>query len=535
MTSMEAAIRYAKSGKRVLPIAAGSKIPTLTSWQERATTNEQEIRNWFGGEGSGANIGIATGPGSGVAVLDVDTKGADGWASLREYEGKHGKMPSTLSVKTPSGGAHFYFKYPDGVKIKNRAGILPGIDIRGSGGYVLAPPSVVDGNQYTWDNAKGEPAQAYWLLGLIHNIDKKPKIAAARALVTKNGSGSAYGSAALRSEIEAVRTAPEGQRNNQLFTSALKLGSLAAAGHLDADEVSDSLSDAAKEAGLGDEEIEKTVSSGIEKGSDDPREVETKPVAHKLQHPMAGNGLVRFSVTDPGPVQWRVDNFVTMDGGIVLIAAEPKVGKSWLAISMAVCGASGKPFMGSYAVREKYKSIIISPECSPKSINRRFHQLCRGMDIDPVSVVEDMYIWPGIISLSDSHDIAELDKNIGETGAKMVIIDPLINATAGVDENSAGQIQTLFNDLRRLCHAHQGLTILITHHTAKGAERERGSGAIFGSVDSRIIVRNCGGNRRAIVGFDNRDSEPGGFVNFVLERGLVGGESINIEAETPWM
>src|SRR5262249_12553200 len=95
-----------------------------------------------------ANIGVATGKPSGIFVVDVD--GVDAEAELRKLEAQHGALPPTIEVITAR-GRHVYFKMP-AAPIRNSAGKLgPGLDIRATGGYVLAPPSIhPTGRRYEW-------------------------------------------------------------------------------------------------------------------------------------------------------------------------------------------------------------------------------------------------------------------------------------------------------------------------------------------------------------------------------------------------
>jgi putative DNA primase/helicase len=94
-----------------------------------------------------ANVAIATG--AGLVVLDHDPRsgGDDGLATLRA---EHGDLPATPTVRTGSGGTHWYFAHRGG-RVGNRAGLYPGIDVRADGGFVVAPPSVHrSGNRYEW-------------------------------------------------------------------------------------------------------------------------------------------------------------------------------------------------------------------------------------------------------------------------------------------------------------------------------------------------------------------------------------------------
>lgn len=101
-------------------------------------------------DGVDFNIGVATGEGSGIVVLDVDPRhGGD--ESLSALARQHGPLPHTVQCLTGGGGVHIYFRYPG--PVKNSASLLgAGLDIRGDGGYVVAPPSThISGGSYAWD------------------------------------------------------------------------------------------------------------------------------------------------------------------------------------------------------------------------------------------------------------------------------------------------------------------------------------------------------------------------------------------------
>lgn len=142
----ESALNYAKAGMRVFPLRPNSKSgQILRSWKNEATTDITTIEKWWN-TNPNYNIGIATG--EGVLVVDIDVKHeAKGLESIKEYGVG---LPDTARVKTPSGGYHLYY-YIEG-DFKNRVNIYPGIDIRANNGYVVAPPSQIDGRCYEWDN-----------------------------------------------------------------------------------------------------------------------------------------------------------------------------------------------------------------------------------------------------------------------------------------------------------------------------------------------------------------------------------------------
>ncbi len=141
-----AAQALAADGYRVFPVPYGSKVPTLRDWPNVATSDPDAVARLFAG--GPWNIGIATG--HGLVVVDIDVKhGVDGFASLKTLEAKLGKLPITRTVRTPSGGLHIYLRVSAAQRVPNSSGKLgPGIDVRGDGGYVLAPGSYVGPSAY---------------------------------------------------------------------------------------------------------------------------------------------------------------------------------------------------------------------------------------------------------------------------------------------------------------------------------------------------------------------------------------------------
>ena len=131
-----------------------------------------EINNWWQ-KWPDANIGLATGKASGFFVLDVDPRHG-GKESLQKLVKKNGILPKTLASSTGGGGYHLFFNEPE-IRVGNRANILPGLDIRGDGGYIVAPPSFhKSGMQYSWikDFADSPISDApLWLLDLTVSKD----------------------------------------------------------------------------------------------------------------------------------------------------------------------------------------------------------------------------------------------------------------------------------------------------------------------------------------------------------------------------
>ncbi len=158
----EAAAAYARRGWPILP-AGRNKRPLTPNGLLDATTDLARIEPYWTAHPD-ANVAVRTGEPSGLVVLDID--GQAGADNLAELERRHGELPMTTSVKTPRGGSHYWFIWP-GAPVKTTAGaIAPGIDIRGDGGYVLAPPSSTAAGRYEWDETTPPARMPGWLVEL---------------------------------------------------------------------------------------------------------------------------------------------------------------------------------------------------------------------------------------------------------------------------------------------------------------------------------------------------------------------------------
>jgi putative DNA primase/helicase len=183
---VEIALAYAARGWAIFPVhsltngvctcgrdeceSAGKHPRTKTGLKE-ATTDAEQIREWWS-RWPGANVGLATGAVSGLLVLDVDVD-SGGEESATTLEAEHRHLPATVTALTGGGGRHLLFRHP-GEEVRNSAGRLgPGLDTRGDGGYVVAPPSLhASGRRYLWQAGKSPDEVALaetpvWLLRLL--------------------------------------------------------------------------------------------------------------------------------------------------------------------------------------------------------------------------------------------------------------------------------------------------------------------------------------------------------------------------------
>lgn len=258
---LEAALALAARGFAVHPLRARAKVPLLPEWPNQGSDAPARIREWWS-RWPNANIGIVTGAPSGVWVFDLDTDHERAWALLRECG-----APDTLRARTAKGW-HLYFRLTPGVSIPTRArieieGTSVGWDVRGTGGNIVAPPSVhPSGSVYAWDvDCEPQPAPD----ALVRLVVAKPQQAQSTGRTTRVRRPAAYADATIARAAQEVSTAPPGTRNATLFRAAAR--ALEVAGALEAHapgattRALQQLEAAAAQAGLEQREVDATIAS----------------------------------------------------------------------------------------------------------------------------------------------------------------------------------------------------------------------------------------------------------------------------------
>jgi hypothetical protein len=262
---LAAALGYASRGWPVLPCEPRGKRPfgrCVAHGSTEATTDPATIEKWWLAEPE-ANIGLRTG----VAFDALDVDGDEGMAALAieiPFDAPTVDGPTVTTGK----GAHVYVAVTG---LGNRTGILPGVDWRGKGGYVVALPSVhPSGAVYTWKCGEDDPAfganapirpAPTWLLDLLKRRPAPAPFTNGRPTNT-----SAYGRRALEAECGKLILAPKGQRNHTLNAAAFALGQLVGGSVLDVGEVVGALLTAAGRSGLSEVESRRTIASGLRSG-----------------------------------------------------------------------------------------------------------------------------------------------------------------------------------------------------------------------------------------------------------------------------
>lgn len=278
-STLQAAYAYAAHGWPVFPVARSvdgrcgcgwpadrcsspGKHPLNPGGCRKASTDPEVIRTWWR-RWPDANVAIATGQAADLAVLDVD--GEDGRGSLAGIEAEYGPLPGAVTVIT-SRGCHLFYRWTDGLGIgSGRYGA--GLDHRGEGGYVIAPPSVhPSGHVYRWlghdDPQPWAHPLAPWpghALPVERPRPEHPVVVPLHPPAPPEG--------VLAGLVRTVLEAPVGERNSRLNWASFRAGEHIRAGRLDQVQAVTALQLAAERVGLTVAETRGTIVSGLTSGT----------------------------------------------------------------------------------------------------------------------------------------------------------------------------------------------------------------------------------------------------------------------------
>lgn len=258
----------------VFPVREGSKAPAVKGWHDKAAPLAEWLQEFPGH----LRWGAPCGPRNGWWVLDIDPRHG-GLESLSTLQDRYGELLETYTVRTPSGGYHFYFLWgPLCELLTNTAGKLgPGLDIRAEGGMVLVPPT--DGYEIM---TTCEPVAApAWLLALL--LPSASSASPAKSDEQPVRDPKAHASRAIASAIEEIQAAPEGTRDATMNRNAYGLGRIIGICGLNRDSVIDLLVTTAVEAGYNAHKALDCCTRGVDAGMKNPREVAASPSPAAVQ------------------------------------------------------------------------------------------------------------------------------------------------------------------------------------------------------------------------------------------------------------
>jgi hypothetical protein len=530
-----------------------------------ATRDPETIRRAFA---RAAMIGIPTGEESGFFVLDLDVKnGARGLEWLAAHESR---LPQTRRHSTRSGGIHLLFAMPAGRAIRNSASrVGPGVDVRGTGGYIIAPPSI---GYDVVDASTIAPAPA-WLLDLID----PPVAARVQSAIANNtrdlaaprmsADGTRYGLQALDNECQAILSAADGAKHDTLNRAAFSIGGLVAAGELAEGPALHALASAL--AGIASRcedypAAQKTLGAAFRAGMAKPRaapapmirrtiveeyaptQPEPPPLAQAPDHwsaepdpeppapeidrvapdaPGTGLPLVYFQDVEPALAGEDFLEGVLIRAAMSVFYGPSNCGKTFFACDLALHVAYGKPWNGREVTQG---GVIYCAMEGAHGIRNRVTAWARhyGLEGAPIPFA----IIPVALNLQDPEaDTSRLIEAIQTAAAKMgwnvalVVMDTLSRAMAGGNENSSEHMGALVMNSDRIRQA-TGAHVAWIHHSGKDqAQGARGHSLLRAATDTEIEISRLDANSPSVARVTKqRELEIDGVWTFILERVELG-------------
>lgn len=268
------AMAHAALGYHVFPLRDRSKLPATARGFHDATDDMARVYDWWSRNPS-SNVGIATGA-SGLLVLDLDVAEdenghvhcGDALRTMCALAHEHDvDLPETYEVTTPRGGEHWYYRLPAGVEVPCSASRLaPHVDVRSTGGYVVAAGSVLKNGCYVVEDDRVPAPAPDWLVAACQKPTRAAVCPGERNPAVSVGDRTSPAYRRLQGAAGRVATAPEGKRNDTLNWAAHTVAESVAAGELSVHEVLAELGHAGARAGLGDIETRATIYSGLGAG-----------------------------------------------------------------------------------------------------------------------------------------------------------------------------------------------------------------------------------------------------------------------------
>ncbi len=461
-----------------------------------ATNNADEIQGIVEAY-PGANLGVVTGVDSGIFVVEADTTeghAVDGIAALAALEAENGALPPTLEAESPSGSVHRYFRHP-GFPVKNSASALaPGVDVRGDGGMVIAPPSIKPGKgTYRWRNQCQIAEAPTWLLALVRGSERKAS-AEQSARAAPSGLRPADGSHAaqvLRSACEAVAAAEPGTRNAALNESAFLVGRYVASAEIGRDVAFADLLNACDECGLTSEDGEDaclaTINSGLSGGAKVPvrtaedmfRDVPvlvSPPLAPAAPAVSAAPRYLFETVADLRKLpanRWLVDKWIPEEG-VGMIYGEYAHGKSFVGFDLLLHLAYGLPEWHGAKLPGECCDVLLVAREGGKGFQGRVDAFKAHHKI--TEDTERLWFMRSPANLGDAAQFEELKAAVAATGKqfKVVMVDTVGRALPGEDFFDPKSITGFMERLQQLGEVGRGVAVGV-HHVNK-------SGDLFGSI-----------------------------------------------------
>ena len=473
----EWALKYASMGLAVFPIKEREKAPATPHGCKDATTDTLQIETWWSINPQ-YNIGIATGSRSGgLVVIDLDIdeeKGKNGYATLKEWQKEHGDLPETWISITGSGGYHYFYR--DTAANKNKVALYDGVDIRGEGGYIVAPPSIhPNGHTYEWEQEPGE-----YEIVQVNNLAAEFLLGPAPE---------------KKQSFHMPDTIPEGKRVSSLVSL---IGSLKANGMLD-----ESIRDAVHRENtircippLTDQELERQVFPTLKRGWMPERPYtatadkgKMKALEKKNIPEVKSISAAELYKMEIPPIEWLVKKMLPV--GLSMIGAPSKYYKSYMALGLCLAICKGGKFLNFDC--NKHGCLYLDLESTKRRPKTRLSQILGFEE------------WPDNFHLLTSeNNVQKLGEGFEEQieqqlreypDIKLVVVDVFQIIRKAAKRNQSGYDRD-YDDLsilKKIADSHN-IGLMLIHHTRKMKDPSdifndlSGSMGTLGSLDCAWVI-----------------------------------------------
>lgn len=494
---------------KVFPVSM-DKQPLINDWQAQATTDPTQIERW-NNEWRNRYVyhGVPTGSANNILVLDLDIK--DDRNGIKTLQDLGLVIPHTMWQRSQSGGYHYLFRYPkDGKKYGNKANLFSknfpkdaqgkayktGIDTRGEGGYIA----------WYGNESKDPIAEApQWLLDAYAALPAPSEVHATPYQIDLTRGFHEFNVA-----IHSLRMAVEGTRNHELNKQAYVIGKLVASGAVPEEYAITQLRETARQIGLNDEEITKTIQSGFGKGIEKPL---TLPFPATGPQPQIDIPLPP-EIASP-PQRWT-PRFATLEEvmdrsklkkpqlfqdwsteDIAIMSADGGTGKSTLALFEAVSMALGERFLG-FECLQSGPTLFLTGEDSEAKLKASLGEIMRQMGLfDPVPGNPERVqrVLQNVLIKKDSDmclvtrtrdgflvpnwsEIDKIKQAIDDIKPKKIVIDPIASfwgPESSVNDNAKAVIKGAY-----ALQEYSGACIEMINHIGKASSNQKDESQMAG-------------------------------------------------------
>lgn len=489
-----AAHEYRRRGWSVVPVHSGAKRPIGLGWQDVADMSGADIHA-FWEDHPGANVGIRTGARSGLVVLDAD--GPEGLASLAALD-----PPLTYTVRTPSGGLHAYFRLPHGVRVPNSVRKLgPGLDVRGDGGQVVAPPSRTSAGTYVVEHDVPVAGLPDRLLDKLRPAEPAPAPAATPPPPPRYVAAGVDGELARLDECQR-RATPGGHgyagppwdaTTYGVACNLLELSNGSGGTYAREQAHADFLAHAPSDDRFGPREHEAKWTSALRTVGDkartapDPFGTAALPGTPSAAQEMVSDVRRRYPPldlaavlsADYGEPDWQCEPLLER-GTSVALYSPPKAGKSMLLQEIAAALAAGHGVLGNSA-RSPERVLYVDAENTARDIGERLTAM--GYAANDFGDGLIYLSFAALPPLDTPTGAAELLDVVDEYRPALVVLDTVSRFVEG-DENDAATYANLYRLALAPLKA-RNVTVARLDHAGKDATKgQRGSSAKSADVDA---------------------------------------------------